>query len=90
MARRRSSRAGRIKRHAVVAFDSDPHLAAFLDRLARHRAAKESKKGSLFAADLFDAIEGIRRYGPEDRIAPRLEAYLPSRLEGAVMLDVEL
>ena len=76
--------------NAVVAFSSDPQLAAFLERLAKHRAAKESKKGNLFAADLFDAIEGIRRYGPDDRMAPRLVAYLASSPEGPVPLDVEL
>ena len=48
---------------AVGAFASDPQLAAFLQRLAKPRAAKETKKGHLFAANLFDAVEGIRRYG---------------------------
>lgn len=75
---------------AVVAFASDPHLAAFLERLRKHRAAKVSKKGNLFAADLFDAVEGIRRYGPEDRIAPRLAAFLATNPSEPVRLDVEL
>ncbi|MDX6370617.1 MAG: hypothetical protein QOG93_2119 [Gaiellaceae bacterium] len=75
---------------AVVAFSSDPQLAGFLERLAKHRAAKETKKGSLFAADLFDAIEGIRRYGPDDRVSARLAEHLASCSEAAVALDVEL
>lgn len=75
---------------AVVAFSSDPQLAAFLERLAKHRTAKESKKGHLFAADLFDAIEGIRRYGPEDRLSPRLVEHLAANPEDSVALDVEL
>lgn len=75
---------------AVVAFSSDPQLAAFTERLAKHRAAHESKKGNLFAADLFDAVESIRRYGPEDRLSPRLADHLTSGAADAVALDVEL
>jgi hypothetical protein len=75
---------------AVVAFSSDPQLAAFLQRLAKHRAAKETKKGHLFAADLFDAVEGIRRYGPDDRLSRRLVKNLTSSPADALALDVEL
>lgn len=75
---------------SVVAFSSDPQLAAFLQRLAKHRAAKETKKGHLFAADLFDAVESIRRYGPDDRLSPRLVEHLASGPADAVALDVEL
>ncbi|HEX7144702.1 MAG TPA: hypothetical protein VF225_05280 [Gaiellaceae bacterium] len=66
---------------AAVAFSSDPQLAAFLQRLAKHRAAKETKSGHLFAADLFDAVESIRRYGPNDRLSLRLVEYLASTTE---------
>lgn len=75
---------------SVVAFSSDPQLAAFLQRLAKHRAAKETKKGHLFGSDLFDAVESIRRYGPDDRISPRLAEHLVASPDDAVALDVEL
>jgi hypothetical protein len=74
----------------IVAFSSDPQMAAFMERLSRHRAAKETKGGYLFAADLFDAIEEIRRYGRQDRVAPRLAAVLDSAPVDPIAIDIEL
>jgi hypothetical protein len=75
---------------AVVAFSSDPQLGAFLERLAKHREAEPSSAGTLFAADLFDAVERIRRYGPVDRVAPRLVDVLAQGSEDPLLIDVEL
>jgi hypothetical protein len=77
---------------ATVAFSRRVALSTFLDRLARHRAATPSAKGSLLGADLFDAIDEIRFYGPQDRVTPRLR----QRLEavgpdgGPIEADVEI
>lgn len=79
-----------IGRGAVVAFSSDPQLGAFLERLAKHRAAEPSEKDHLFGADLFDAVESIRRYGREDRLAKRLVEALDGGADATVAADVEL
>lgn len=65
-------------------------MAAFMGRLARYRSADETKSGHLFGADLFDAIEQIRRYGREDRLAPRLAEQLESGLTDPIAIDIEL
>lgn len=65
-------------------------MAAFMERLARYRSAEESKSGHLFGADLFDAIEEIRRYGRSDRLAPRLAEHLESGSTEPIAVDIEL
>ncbi|MDA8067421.1 MAG: S8 family peptidase [Actinomycetota bacterium] len=65
-------------------------MSAFMERLARYRSAKETKSGHLFGADLFDAIEEIRRYGRNDRLAPRLAEQLGSGSSAPIAVDIEL
>jgi hypothetical protein len=76
---------------AVVAFASDPQLGAFLERLAKHRASSPTAKGHLFAANLFDAIDGVRRFGPQDRRSKRLDSELAAlSTDSEIRLDIEL
>ena len=77
---------------ATVAFSKRVELSTFLDRLARHRAATPSAKGSLVGADLFDAIDEIRFYGPQDRVTPRLRQRLDAvgPDDGPIEVDVEI
>lgn len=76
---------------AVVAFASDPQLGAFLERLAKHRASSPTAKDHLFAANLFDAIDGVRRYGPQDRRSKRLDSELVALpKDSEIRLDIEL
>jgi hypothetical protein len=76
---------------ATVAFSTRVDLSAFLERLAKYRAAVPSEKGSLVGADLFDRIDTVRFYGPEDRISPRLAAAIAATpASGLLDVDVEL
>ncbi len=76
---------------ATVAFSTRVDLSAFLERLAKYRAAVPSAKGSLVGADLFDRIDTVRFYGPQDRISPRLAAALDQEPASAILdVDVEL
>lgn len=77
---------------ATVAFSKRVELSTFLHRLARHRAATPSAKGRLLDADLFDAIDEIRFYGPQDRVTPRLRQRLDAvgADDGPIEVDVEI
>ncbi|HEY1775677.1 MAG TPA: S8 family peptidase [Solirubrobacteraceae bacterium] len=75
---------------ATVAFSKRVDLAGFLDRLARYRAASPTERGNLLGADLFDAIDEVRFYGPRDRITPRLAELLAATPRGAIEVDIEI
>lgn len=76
---------------AVVAFSSDPQLGAFLERLAKHRDSTPTAADHVFAANLFDAIDSVRRYGPQDRRSQRLDAELHDLApDEELRIDVEL
>lgn len=76
---------------STIAFSTRVDLSAFLERLGTYRAATPSEKGYLVGADLFDRVESVRFYGPEDRVTPRLAAHLESTAEDAeVDIDIEI
>jgi Subtilase family len=75
---------------AVVAFADDPQLAGFLDRLERYRQGLIDDRRSAAFEPFFDAIESVRRYGPQDRLTGRLESALASRpIDELILIDVE-
>jgi subtilisin family serine protease len=75
---------------ATVAFSTRVDLSAFLERLAKYRAAAPSENGSLVGADLFDRIDTVRFYGPEDRISPRLAEAIAAMTPASGVLDVDV
>lgn len=74
---------------STVAFSTRVDLSAFLERLGTYRAATPSTKGHLAGADLFDRVESVRFYGPEDRVTPRLATHLES-IANDVEVDVDV
>lgn len=75
---------------ATVAFSERVELSTFLERLAKYRAATPSAKGSLLGADLFDAIDDVRFYGPRDRVTSRLRQRLDAIGSDADLIDVDV
>jgi len=71
---------------AVVAFADDPQLAGFLERLAQYGAGPTAgQKGPSFVG-FFDAIDGIRPYGRDDRISDRLRDAVGSAADESMLL----
>lgn len=60
----------------VVAFADDPTLAAFLERLGTYGRGAVGSQQSPSYQGFFDGIDRVRRYGPEDRLSPRLQSRL--------------
>ncbi len=75
---------------STVAFSKRVELTSFLERLAKYRAASPSAKGSLLGADLFDAIDDVRFYGPRDRVTSRLRQRVDETGSEAIDVDVEI
>lgn len=71
---------------AVVAFADDPQLAAFLERLSQYTAGPTGDQKAPSFVGFFDAIDGIRPYGRDDRITDRLREAMDSTPDGAMLL----
>lgn len=75
---------------AVVAFASDPQLTGFLTRLQEYRQGVPPGRRTARFEGFYDAIDGIRRYGPEDRFTARmLEALDAASADAVLLADVE-
>lgn len=74
----------------VIAFATDPQLAAFQERLSRYRDAEVGPESQPPLFGFFDAIDDTRELSAADRMTPRLREALPAAEEGTEMrLDVE-
>lgn len=71
---------------AVVAFADDPQLAAFLERLTQYTGGPRPGQRGPPLAGFFDAIDGIRPYGREDRISERLKEAVAAASPGSTLL----
>jgi hypothetical protein len=75
---------------AVVAFADDPQLAAFLDRLGQYGAGPAAGQKNPSFIGFFDAIDGIRPYGRDDRISDRLkDAMASAAADSMLLIDAE-
>jgi hypothetical protein len=72
----------------VVAFADDPHLYAFLDRLARYESGSV-ERDRLPYEDIFDAIDAVAAFGPDDRVTSRLAEFLENEATGELRVDIE-
>lgn len=76
---------------ATVAFSNRVDLSAFLQRLSTYREATASEGGHVAGADLFDRIDRVRFYGPDDRVTRRLSAALDESGDGHLLnIDIEV
>lgn len=56
----------------TVAFSTEPDMQKFISKLRTFQRAEQDDEGNATYADLFDAIDEIRPYGPGDRISESL------------------
>lgn len=76
--------------HAVIAFADDPSLQMFNERLDAYMGPiPDGQKYPPFVA-FFDAISGLRAYGPRDRVSEECREHVDSLSEAEVLrLDVQ-
>ena len=76
-------------RRLVVAFSDDPGLAAFMGRLDALTGGIPEGRQSEPYAQFFDAIDGVRPFGPADRVTAELKEAISDSHTDELRIDVE-
>ena len=76
-------------RRLVVAFSDDPGLAAFMGRLDALTGGIPEGRQSEPYAQFFDAIDGVRPFGPADRVTAGLKEAISDSHTDELRIDVE-
>ena len=76
-------------RQLLVAFTDDPELAEFRERLEAFVGGIPDGRQTEPYAQFFDAIDGIRPLGPEDRVTRELTCAISDAGTSVLRLDVE-